>query len=85
MNLAELLTTLNIQTQPHQRWLILGPEAEIFGPKLSAKVEEDSQWPYLRATQSQFVLFFLHLRFSRIVLYWHIAARLAYYEDHSNR
>jgi nitrite reductase (NADH) small subunit len=54
MNLAELLTTLNIQTQPHQRWLILGPEAEIFGPKLPAKVEEDSQWPYLRATQSQF-------------------------------
>lgn len=34
MNLAQIVTNLNIQTQPGQCWAVLGPEAEAFGVKL---------------------------------------------------
>ena len=49
MNLADLVTTLNIKTRPGEHWLVISPEANIFGAKLSpARVSQlnSSAYPY---------------------------------------
>ncbi len=45
MYLSELVKTLNVQTQAKQRWVILGPEAEAFRPKLQPATVDGASRP----------------------------------------